>query len=88
MTPILFSSIFSQFEQLEKKKKLFISPKLRKTCLGPIKSLLSFSTAQTEKNSWEKLGKTRLVVWWFYAKNKIKIWLQFTVNNEQLFLLL
>ena len=33
---------------------------------GPIKSLLSFSTAQTEK----KLGKTKLVVWWIDVINK------------------
>jgi hypothetical protein len=42
-----------------------------------MKSLFSLSTSQTEKNSWKiwrkqietskqsKLGKTRLVVWWF-----------------------
>ena len=24
-----------------------------------------FLTAQTEKTSWKKMGKTRLVVWWF-----------------------
>ena len=26
-------------------------------------SLFSFSTAKAEKNSWKKMGKTRLVVW-------------------------
>ena len=31
--------------------------------------MFSFSTAQTEKNSWKKLGKTRLVVWWFDVTN-------------------
>jgi hypothetical protein len=32
--------------------------KLReKTCFGPIRNLFSFSTAQTEKNLWTKLGK-------------------------------
>ena len=39
---------------------------------GPMKSLFSFSTGQTEKNSW----KTRLVVWWFDDMNKIiEFWL-------------
>ena len=38
---------------------------------GPMKSLFSFSTAQTEKNSGKYLGKTRLVVWWFDVTNKI-----------------
>ena len=37
-----------------------------------MKSLFSFSTAQTEKNSQKKLGKTRLVVWWFEVTNKIQ----------------
>jgi hypothetical protein len=37
---------------------------------GPMKSLFSFSTAQTEKNLWKKLGKTKLVVWWFDFMNK------------------
>ena len=30
-----------------------------------------FSTAQTEKNAWKKLGKTKLVVWWIDVTNKI-----------------
>ena len=30
----------------------------QKTCFGPIRSLFSFSTAQTEKNYWEKLVET------------------------------
>ena len=38
-----------------------------------MKSLFSFSTAQTEKNWWKKLGKTRLVVGWFDVTNKIQI---------------
>ena len=36
-----------------------------------MKSLFSFSTAKTEKNSWGKLGETKLVVWWFDVTNKI-----------------
>jgi hypothetical protein len=40
-------------------------------CFGPSKSLFSFSTAKTEKNSWKKLGKTKLVVWCFDVTNKI-----------------
>ena len=46
--------------------------KRKETCFRPMKSLLSFSTAQTEKNSWKKSGKTRFVVWWFDVTNKIK----------------
>ena len=38
-----------------------------------VKSWLSFSTAQLEKKSWKKLGKTRFfVVWWFDVTNKTK----------------
>ena len=40
--------------------------------LKPIKCLFSFSTAQTEKNSWKKMGKTKLVVWWIDVTNKIQ----------------
>jgi hypothetical protein len=29
----------------------------KKPCFGPIESLLSFSTAQSEKNLWEKIVK-------------------------------
>ena len=55
-----------------KENEFFIGPKLRKkTCLGPQKCLFSLSTTQAEKNSWKKLGKTRLVVWWFDVTNKI-----------------
>jgi hypothetical protein len=36
----------------------FSTGKLRKeTFFGPVRILFSFSTAQTEKNSWTKLGK-------------------------------
>ena len=65
--PILFSPIFpmnfSQIEQLKKETNFSLVQNWGKTCFGPMKSLFSFSTAQTEKNSWEKLEKTRLVVW-------------------------
>ena len=37
----------------------------KKNCFGPMRSLFSFSTAQTEKKLWRKLWKTRFVVWWF-----------------------
>ena len=30
-----------------------------------------FPTAKTKKNSWKKLGKTLMVVWWFDVMNKI-----------------
>jgi hypothetical protein len=36
----------------------FSTGKLRKkNCFEPIKNLFASSTAQTEKNSWKKLGK-------------------------------
>ena len=35
-----------------------------------MKSSFSFSTAKAEKNSWKKLGKTRLVVLWFDVTKK------------------
>jgi hypothetical protein len=38
-------------------KFFFLTGKLRKNCFG----LISFSTAQTEKNSRKKLGETRFV---------------------------
>ena len=41
-------------------------------CFGPIK-MCFFPTAKTKKNSWKKLGKTLLVVWWFDVTNKILI---------------
>ena len=50
-----------------------------KKCFRPIISLFSFSTAQTEKNSWKKLGKTRFVVWWFDVTNKIQVTFHLTV---------
>ena len=39
----------------ENENKLFIGPKLRKNCFGPMKSLSSFSTVQAEKDLW-KIG--------------------------------
>ena len=70
--PNFFHEFFSVWED-EKENKLFIGPKMRKkTCFGPIKSLFSFSTVQAEKNSWKKLGETKLVVWWFDVRNKIQ----------------
>ena len=59
----------------------------KETCFGPIRSLFSFSAAQTEKNSCKKLGKTRFVVWWFdpmSSLNKDKMnfdFLPFFVNH-------
>ena len=39
----------------------FSTDKLRKNAFfGPIQSLFSFSTAQTEKNSWEKIGENKI----------------------------
>ena len=70
-TNLVFLNFFHEIFSVEKENKLFIGPKLRKICFRPIKSLLSFSTAQTEKSSWKKLGKTKLVVWWIDVTNKI-----------------
>ena len=62
----------------------------KKICLGPQKSLFSLSTAQAEKNSWKKVGKTRLVIWWFDVMNKIYyegfIFLEFIFKESQLFI--
>ena len=44
--------------------------KLRKnTCFEPMRSLFSFSTAQTEKNSWKKFVKQiGEIIWWIRYK--------------------
>ena len=54
-----------------KRKQTFHWSKSQKKPVWTKKSLLSFSTDKTEKNSWKKLGKTRMVVWWFDVTNKI-----------------
>ena len=69
--PPIFSTNFSPVLAPEKGSKLFIGPKHVILSFGPMKSLFSFSIAQTKKNSWKKLGKTRLVAWWFDVTNKI-----------------
>jgi hypothetical protein len=56
--------------KVEKENKSFIGPKLEKKLFWT-NSLFSFSTAQVEKDLLKKLGKTRLVVWWFDVTNKI-----------------
>ena len=81
---ILFSPIFSQFKRLKQKTNFYLVQKWEKNCFGPIKSLVSFSTAQTEKNSWQKLGETRFVVWWFDVTNKIYIFCQFLLFWSEL----
>ena len=72
-TNLVFPNFFHEFFSVwavEKYNKLFIGPKLRKKiCLGPIKSLLSFSTAQLRKFHGKKWGKTRFVVLWFDITN-------------------
>jgi hypothetical protein len=72
---ILFSSIFSanfcQLDQLKKKTNFLLVQNRFFLKFGPMKSLFSFSSPQTEKTSWKKLGKTRFMVWWFDVTNKI-----------------
>ena len=75
-TPILFSTNFSQFEQL---KNFSFVQNWKKTCFGPIKSQFSFSTAKTEKNSWK-----RLVVWWFDVTNKIHDIVHHQFTNQRI----
>ena len=62
-TLILISPNFSQLEQLKKKTNFLLVQNMFFLSFGPMKSLFSFLKSQTEKNSWKKLGKTRLVVW-------------------------
>ena len=64
----IFSTKFSQLEQLKKKTNFLLVQNRFFLRLGPMKSLFSFST---EKNSWKNLGKTRFVVWCFDLTNKI-----------------
>ena len=58
--PEFFPQIFLSLA-VEKASKKFFG--WFKTGFFSVKSLFSFSTAQTQKNSWKKLGKTKLVVW-------------------------
>jgi hypothetical protein len=57
------SSTNLEFQIYEKKLRIivlisFFTGKLsKKNCFGPIRSLFTFSTAQTEKNLWKKLVK-------------------------------
>jgi hypothetical protein len=53
-----FSTIFFSVLAVEKESKLFNEKK----SFGTNKVFFSFATAQTEKNSWKKLGKQN---WWF-----------------------
>ena len=74
--PPNYQSCFSQFFSVlavEKENKLFVGTKQVFLIFEPKKSSFVFSTAQTEKISWKKLGKTRLVVWWFDVTNKVHI---------------
>ena len=68
--PQIFLRI-SQFQHLKKKTNLSLVQNQEKPWFGTIKSSFSFSTPQAEKNSWKKLEKTRLVVWWFDVTNKV-----------------
>ena len=69
----IFSTKFSQLEQLEKKSNILLVQNRSFLSFGPMKSLFSFSSGQSENNSRKKLGKTKFVVWWFDVTNKIVI---------------
>ena len=74
-TNLVFTNFFHETSQLSSwKRKLTFrwSKTEKKKCFGPIKSLLSFSTAQTTKNSWKKLGETKFVVWLIDVTNKMQ----------------
>ena len=58
---ILISQKISQLEQLKKKTNFLLAQNRFFLSFGPMKSWFSFSTCQTEKDSWNKLGKTRMV---------------------------
>ena len=74
--PPIFSSNYSQLEQLKKKTNFSLVRNRFFFSFGPMKSLLSFSTGQTEQILWKQLGKIRLVIWWFDGMNKIiEFWL-------------
>ena len=59
----IFSTKFSQLEQLKKKTNFLLVKNSAFLSFGPMTSLVSFSTAKTEKKSWKKLGKRKLVIW-------------------------
>ena len=69
--PNFFHEYFSVLSVEKRKKHFSLVQNWEKDCFRPIKSLISFSTDKTVKYSWKKLGKTRLVVWWFDVTNKI-----------------
>ena len=57
--------------RVKSKQNFHWSKNEAKNCFRDIKSLFSFSTAKIEKNTWNKLKKTKLVVWWFDVTNKV-----------------
>ena len=61
--PNFFPPFFLSFSNL--KKTLFIGPKQVFCQFWTNETYVSFFSHSNEKNSWKKLGKTRLVVWWF-----------------------
>ena len=54
-TNLVFPKFFSVWA-VEKETKLFIDPKLRQNLFWTNKNEFSFSTANTEKNSWKNWG--------------------------------
>ena len=69
-TNLVFHEYFPVWAVEKKRNFSLVQNRFCLSC-GPMKSLFSFWTAKSEKNSWKKLGKSRLVVWWFYVTNKI-----------------
>ena len=66
----IFSTIFSQFKKFKKKTNFYCS-KTGFCQFGTNEKYVFFFNRSTEKNSWNKLRKTRLEVWWLDVRNKI-----------------
>ena len=83
--PNFFHETFSAWA-VEKTTTLYWSKQNRFFFLrfGPMKSLFSFSSGQTEKNSQKKLWKTKFVVWWFDVTKKLHIFFEYPSWNSNL----
>ena len=54
----------------------------KQNCFVPIRSLFSFSTSQTEKNSWKKLGKSSTGPKCFGPVQKQLFTTEFQISNH------